>query len=319
MQPAIQATQAEATDSKRTRACEACRNLKVKCEPVLEGGRCKRCAKAGRNCVTSAPSRKRQKKTDSRVADLEKRIDDLQRQMKSAKAENPSESDDDGDDGEGEASQMDLMGSRPDQQSSYNPNPHKNAWKRPFSQLEHDEYSEAASPNVHAPQNQLPAIDAPSLIPEAHMGPVPMSRAPKQEGPGALTTTCGDMDVVGRGLVPATIADELFMRYTKLMAPHMPIVVFPDETTSEIVRTSSPILFLAILSVAAGENYQDLQIKLNKEIMHTLAGRIIVRYIFSEFSVSILHWLLGSRLWTAILCYQSHTIMHCISRCDSKV
>jgi len=277
MQPAMPAMQAEATDSKRTRACEACRNLKVKCEPIPEGGRCKRCAKAGRNCVTSAPSRKRQKKTDSRVADLEKRIDDLQRQMKSAKADNASESDDDGDDGEGETSQMDLMGSRPDQQSSYNPNPHENPRKRRFAEFEQDGSSGAVLPNVHVPQNQRPASDAPALIPEARMFPVPSPRAPNQEGHGAATTTYGEVDVVGRGLVQATTADELFKRYTKLMAPHMPIVIFPDNTTSEIVRQSSPILFLAILSVAAGENYQDLQIKLNKEIMHTLAGRIIVR------------------------------------------
>lgn len=233
--------------------------------------------------------------------------------MKSAKAENPSESDDDGDDGEGEISQMDLMGSKLDQQSPYNPNPDRNTWKRRFSELENDEYSGAASPNAHVPHNQIPATDALSLIPEARNDPVPRSRAPKPERPGPFTTL-GELDVVGRGLVPATTADELFIRYTKMMTPHMPIVVFPDDTTSEIVRNSSPILFLAILSVAAGENYQDLQIKLNKEIMHTLAGRIIIRYIFSTSFVSTLHWLWGTRLRTATLCYQFHAILHRIAR-----
>jgi len=275
-QPAMQA---EASDSKRARACEACRNLKVKCEPALEGGQCKRCVKAGRNCVTSAPSRKRQKKTDSRVADLEKRIDDLQRQMKSAKAENASESDV-GDDTEGGTSLLDLMGSRPDQQSSYNLNPPADVSKRRFAEFEHDAYSGATPLNVHLQQNQRSAMGAPVVLPEASMRPDARTRAMKQEGPKAAIA---EVDVVDRGLVHPTIADDLFIRYTKLMAPHMPIVVFPDDVTSESVRRSSPILFLAILSVAAGEAYQDLQIKLQKEIMHTLAGRIVITYVSPRF------------------------------------
>jgi len=66
-------------DPKRPRACEACRGLKVRCEPDPNNpdGPCKRCNKANRNCVVTVPSRKRQKKTDSRVAELEKKINAL--------------------------------------------------------------------------------------------------------------------------------------------------------------------------------------------------------------------------------------------------
>jgi Fungal Zn(2)-Cys(6) binuclear cluster domain len=66
-------------DPKRPRACESCRGLKVRCELNTSNpeGACKRCAKAGRECIVTAPSRKRQKKTDSRVAELEKKIDAL--------------------------------------------------------------------------------------------------------------------------------------------------------------------------------------------------------------------------------------------------
>lgn len=67
------------TDPKRPRACEGCRGLKVRCELDTNNpeGACRRCAKAGRQCVITVPSRKRQKKTDSRVAELEKKIDAL--------------------------------------------------------------------------------------------------------------------------------------------------------------------------------------------------------------------------------------------------
>ncbi|RDA89974.1 hypothetical protein CP533_0858 [Ophiocordyceps camponoti-saundersi (nom. inval.)] len=65
-------------EAKKPRACEACRALKVRCEPDEGGGdECRRCAKAGRRCVVTAPTRKRQKKTDSRVSELERKIDAL--------------------------------------------------------------------------------------------------------------------------------------------------------------------------------------------------------------------------------------------------
>lgn len=76
-------------DLKRPRACEACRGLKVKCEfdPSNHDGPCRRCAKAHRNCVVTQPSRKRQKKTDSRVAELEKKIDALTAVLQATRSE----------------------------------------------------------------------------------------------------------------------------------------------------------------------------------------------------------------------------------------
>ena len=79
-------------DPKRSRACEACRGLKVRCDHDDPSLPCKRCAKAKRNCVITAPSRKRQKKTDSRVAELEKKIDALTASL-NAKKDGGSEKD----------------------------------------------------------------------------------------------------------------------------------------------------------------------------------------------------------------------------------
>ncbi|KAK3300803.1 uncharacterized protein B0H64DRAFT_316110 [Chaetomium fimeti] len=66
-------------DPKKPRACESCRGLKVRCDPdpANPDGPCRRCAKGKRPCVVTQPTRKRQKKTDSRVAELEKKIDAL--------------------------------------------------------------------------------------------------------------------------------------------------------------------------------------------------------------------------------------------------
>lgn len=74
-------------DPKKPRACEACRGLKVRCESDAANltGACLRCAKAGRQCIVTYPTRKRQKKTDSRVAELEKKIDALTASLQATK------------------------------------------------------------------------------------------------------------------------------------------------------------------------------------------------------------------------------------------
>ena len=60
-------------ETKRSRACEACRGLKVRCEPDPDDGPCKRCKKAGRKCIVTMPTRKPpERKTDSRVGRIGK-------------------------------------------------------------------------------------------------------------------------------------------------------------------------------------------------------------------------------------------------------
>ena len=78
---ALQNTAQSAGESRRPRACEACRGLKVRCE--FDGGSrdCKRCMKAGRPCQVTQPSRKRQKKTDTKVAELERKLEDLRSEL----------------------------------------------------------------------------------------------------------------------------------------------------------------------------------------------------------------------------------------------
>ena len=56
------------------RACESCRTRKIRCLPqdASKDAKCQRCAKSGRECIYNSPEkRKRRKRTDARVADLE--------------------------------------------------------------------------------------------------------------------------------------------------------------------------------------------------------------------------------------------------------
>lgn len=63
----------------RPRACDVCRYLKIRCEshpnPTIK--LCQKCADLDRTCIISSPERKRKKRTDTRVAELEAKIDSL--------------------------------------------------------------------------------------------------------------------------------------------------------------------------------------------------------------------------------------------------
>ncbi|KIX01619.1 uncharacterized protein Z518_09345 [Rhinocladiella mackenziei CBS 650.93] len=61
---------------KRSRACVACRNMKIRCLPVEGQEACSGCAKVNRPCIMPGPPRKRQK-TVHKVAELEKKINAL--------------------------------------------------------------------------------------------------------------------------------------------------------------------------------------------------------------------------------------------------
>jgi len=276
LQHPMQAPLPDIADTKRPRACEACRSLKVKCEVDADGGQCKRCAKAGRACMITGPSRKRQKKTDSKVAELERKIDALEQNLKSTKEGNVN-SDDDGIYEEVDNTQRDtIMGGTTFQQTPRPSNASGSGKKRTFSDFQQGDYPRSYPPSFPTEVAQRPPPKAPFMAPEAQMGPIPTPRmASTAELPEAGRRSFGDADVVSRGILQMATADALFVHYTQNMAPHMPIVVFSQDTTSEAVRKSTPVLFLAILSVTSGQKLPGLQDALKKEIMHTLVDRVI--------------------------------------------
>lgn len=61
---------------KRSRACQACRQMKIRCDALPGQDACKSCFKVNRQCVMPGPARKRQK-TVHKVAELEKKINAL--------------------------------------------------------------------------------------------------------------------------------------------------------------------------------------------------------------------------------------------------
>lgn len=251
------------SDQKRPRACESCRGLKVRCESneLNPLATCKRCAKANRVCVFTAPSRKRQKKSDSKVAELEKKIDALKASLRAQQAAHAGDDDDDDDDdednylddGDTPVSSDTLRSDVPD------PSPILRHAKR---RRNSDAHASGAEGRDFHPFLGLNGGKVPTT---SHIRPI---------DPDAHKYVY--LDVVDRKLLSMETAASIFNHYVEDMVPHFPAVVFPVGTTAGDVRREKPTLFLAILAAASGAHHPDLHRVLHREISRTFAERVMV-------------------------------------------
>lgn len=260
-------------EAKRPRACEACRGLKVRCE-MAEEGPCRRCKKAGRRCVVTVRSRggERQKKTDTRVAELEKKIDILAATLHAR----------DGSEHAGPS------GGTHTTQSPAAPSPETS--KAPNSMMKtlltHWGVTEGTGPPSQSPAGRKRKLSDPQDTRAGEEAAKP---------PHLRSSSLGEdyVDIVDRGLITPEHAEVLFNKYNKLMVPHFPAVVFsPDETAANL-RTSKPLLFLAIMAAASSDSAA-LQKSLVKELMRILADKVIVS---GEKSLELVHALFISVAW----------------------
>ena len=258
-------------DLKRPRACEACRQLKVKCEIDDNSPTCKRCAKAGRQCVITAPNRKRQKKTDSRVAELEKKIDALTATLATRG-------------GDPDAMPDHAMHQHHPPPPPHRPSVYEDQWHPSQRPPPHHQSPHAAPHGVKRKMGN--DYDYAGFGGELHKPPTPgypPSKASAQqymyssELPRRDEGEYPPMDPINHGLLDTHTAKKCFDRYMAEMCYHLPIVVFPTNTKWEEVRRTKPILFLAVLAVASGTIRPDLQTRLISEVTRLLADRIVYR------------------------------------------
>ncbi|KNA94134.1 hypothetical protein FOXG_00317 [Fusarium oxysporum f. sp. lycopersici 4287] len=281
-------------DPKRPRACEACRGLKVRCEPdPNDEGPCKRCRKAGRNCVVTMPTRKRQKKTDSRVAELEKKIDALTASLQARAAP-----------GGGQAhtqSQGHGLGESPGNVAPKPPNESNTAvssynnmkWRNPAQTPAWGSFSSTQSPMPSMPTAEQttdrasPAQSTAALATavtgqkrkftdgrEGSSEQLATEETPAEALAAYLTRAKGG-DIVDRGVITMEKAAELFARYNDHMISHLPAIIFQPGFTASELRKTKPILFLAIMAVASAES-PILQKVLQKEMKLTFAEKVML-------------------------------------------
>ncbi|KAI1333219.1 hypothetical protein F5Y16DRAFT_355129 [Xylariaceae sp. FL0255] len=262
-------------DPKRPRACEACRGLKVKCEPEPSNpdGPCKRCTKAGRECIVTQPTRKRQKKTDSRVAELEKKIDALTASLQATRGPPSSTS-----------AALDP--------TEYQSNVAK-TWGPPQGVV-HADFDE---PYPNQDRNSKTAYEPPLVMAgqKRKFSSETAARSPSNDPVMSKIPNFNHQhsDVVDRNIISMDEATALFQRYTDSMAMHLPAVIFPPGTTAAEVRKSKPVLFLAVMAVASSES-PNLQRLLVKELMQVFADKV---FLTAEKSLEIVQALIISVIW----------------------
>ncbi|KAI8946298.1 hypothetical protein F4801DRAFT_565090 [Xylaria longipes] len=275
----VDGTPQDPNDPKRPRACEACRGLKVKCEPdpLNPDGPCKRCAKAGRDCVVTQPTRKRQKKTDSRVAELEKKIDALTASLQASRG------------GGGQAPLPPPTPTPPPQRTSAAEDATTKIakeWGPPvFPPLEGFRQDKTAMAG-----HKRKFVETPDSQEDLSARRMSSASASRQQPPFQAQLP---PDAVDRGIITTDDASVFFQRYTDCMAPHLPAVIFPPGTTAGDLRRTQPILFLSIMSVASSET-PNLQRQLVKELMQTFADKLIIQ---GDKSLELVQSIIISVVW----------------------
>ncbi|KAK1829814.1 hypothetical protein QBC39DRAFT_392276 [Podospora conica] len=292
--PEDDAAAGDPNDPKKHRACESCRGLKVRCEPNPDGepdpdgpnpdGPCKRCAKAGRQCVVIQPTRKRQKKTDNRVAELEKKIDALTATLQATQATRTT---------------MVLQpgpSSRPGSSDVPDPFSPTGASARDADSVAGSSTTAASGAgrdwNSQGRERSSSTVQrSPATKNMSSYGTIdinvggyspPHGGGMKRKhgvsgppGPPRPETPEEGPDIVDRGLLNMEQAEMLFKRYTTQMAPHLPAVVFPADMTAADLRVEKPILFHAVMAVASAE-ITSIQRALTKELMQLFAESIVI-------------------------------------------
>ncbi|WEW59007.1 hypothetical protein PRK78_004475 [Emydomyces testavorans] len=299
-------------DLKRPRACETCRQLKVRCDPDPDhpDGSCKRCAKANRRCIVTVPSRKRQKKADSRVAELERRIDALTASLQASRAQNsvgeqleaPSRrtSEQEGPGGRwlGHFASRNNSSSAPrsNRSSSFAPTAFAGTKRNHSGEFKRGFLSPLLAPlpaREKSPFGDGPTIADHAAIYGGNKGEWPslystFDTVPKPRVENEFR------DVIDRAIVDVETATKAFDRYVNDMAPTAPFVVFSPGTTMSEVRRTRPILFLSILSVSVAVFRPQLQMLLQNEIHRIFADRVLVR---GEKSLELVQALLIATIW----------------------
>ncbi|KIW83329.1 hypothetical protein Z517_02574 [Fonsecaea pedrosoi CBS 271.37] len=225
---------------KRSRACIACRSMKIRCLPVEGQDACNACAKVNRECVMPGPPRKRQK-TVHKVAELEKKINALTNALL--------------------AKQQATDGGKPEDES-----PPKDAPTSASSEPAKTDDTSNTSLDSY-PHNLMEKTFVPTTQPEFSRGcnPVQVDGIAKDEY----------IDVIDRGDLSMESATAMFNHWMKEMCSACPYVVFPPDTDPEHIRRARPITFLTILAIASPVVQPSAQAALTIEVNRQIAERVL--------------------------------------------
>ncbi|EXJ88469.1 hypothetical protein A1O1_05399 [Capronia coronata CBS 617.96] len=222
---------------KRSRACVACRNMKIRCLAVEGQEACSSCAKVNRQCIMPGPPRKRQR-TVHKVAELEKKINAL-------------------------TDALLAKGQRADPASSSYESPDK------------DQLTSASSDHPRTDTTSNTSFDYdPKTIKKVLPQTPEFERAcPIPENiPSARETY---VDVIDQGVLSMESATAMFDYWAHNITKICPTVVFCPGTEAKDVRLQRPMTFLAIVSVVSPLIEPSVQPTLSVELNRQLSERVL--------------------------------------------
>ncbi|CEJ54222.1 hypothetical protein PMG11_00542 [Penicillium brasilianum] len=240
------------------RSCESCRSLKVRCLPnPSTPNQCQRCAKGKKACVFVAPQRRRpRKRTDSRVAQLEKEMRMMRSLLKDRiREESEPESPEGSEDSPDESGEMDFH----DHLGPLSETSASAAASGRFM-----DYSPEFVNTAHPGMGGSGPLSAPPSMSGLHMNFSPDANRPPPE------------DVIDRGIISLEDAEQLVAFFLHELASFFPLVVLPSSTTAAQLRQTKPILFLSVISAAAISIDAGLAGVLNREMVRLYAERFFI-------------------------------------------
>ena len=259
-------SRAEGDKSKKSeqalnRACEACRTSKVRCLANTDpnSNQCQRCSKAGRTCIFAAPVKRRQRKrTDVRVAELEREIKKMQSLIKggnrSPSGASDHESMDEGSDAKDSGAE----------ESS------------PLESQRHGSTTTTISTFTH----HWPSTGAPP--PKSPTG------APGNNHDSKDLLKPVD-DIIDRGVISQELAEDLLNIWRNELVAASPGIYIPKDWSALQLREKKPSLFHAVMAAAAHSKGSALSDVLHEEAVYLYAR---TAFINGEKSVQIIQALL---------------------------
>ncbi|KZM20863.1 sequence-specific DNA binding RNA polymerase II transcription factor [Ascochyta rabiei] len=253
--------QSKKPDQALNRACEACRTSKVRClaNPDPDSNQCQRCAKAGRTCVFAAPVKRRQRKrTDVRVAELEKEIKKMQ-SLITGSNQSPSG-----------ASDHESMDEESDERNIGAEE------TSPLGSQRHGSTTTATSTFTHHwPSAGAPPQKSPTVAPGNNCGPKDLL------GPVD--------DIIDRGVITQELAEELLSIWRNELVAASPGIYIAKDWTAAQLREKKPSLFYAVMAAAAHSKGSALSDVLHEEAVYLYAR---TAFINGEKSVQTIQALL---------------------------
>jgi hypothetical protein len=240
----------QATHLPLNKACESCRLQKVRCllDDTSLSPQCHRCVKANRPCVFAAAQRRRpRKRAGARVAELEREVRAIRSLLK-----------------RGGAPIAESRGEENEDEDEYTPNPDiiLKAGDLPMTTGR----CPALGQNTGS---KLPSSVAAS---QSRTSSDFASPSDSDQTPGSKTS-----DVIERGLLSMDVANELVASYLTDLVQFFPVIALPEGTTAFELRSSKPVLFLAMLAATSLSVDPDLSHKLNEELVRVYADQIFIK------------------------------------------